>query len=286
MAKTKTSADSLPPERADSDQHSPASEPPVPTSFPVGSFKAAAPYLRRPFTAEAVKWKVQAGTLVVPYIDARLVIERLNLVCPHLWHDEYEPVGGGKGLLCRLTIDGITRLDVGSGYEGKGLYSDAFKRAAVKFGVGVSLYALPKVRLSFDEAHLKTWKDKKGKEHTEITDKGHKRLDSGYRAWLKQTGEQMFGEALDHGDVADSFGDVDAETAAPASGPTEDPQPEKLTDAKATALIAGAEKLYSELPKGAMPKGAFTRYLESAWHSHEALEALIAKLEKAKEAAA
>ena len=103
----------------------------------------AAEHLRRPFAAEAVRWKVQAGTLVVPYVDARLVIERLNLVCPHLWHDEYEPVGGGKGLLCRLTIDGIIRVDVGEGYQGKGLYPESFKRAAVKFRVQVHTTAMP-----------------------------------------------------------------------------------------------------------------------------------------------
>lgn len=262
-------------------------------SFPVNSYKEAAAHLRRPFTAEAVKWKVQSGTLVVPYIDARLVTERLNKVVPHLWEEgdkanglpPYELLAGGKGLLCRLTIDGITRADVGSGYEGKGLFSDALKRAAVKFGVGVSLYALPKIFLSFDEKQLaiRTFKTKKGEERkvTEITDLGRKRLDSGYRAWLKETGSVVFGPELDHGDAADAFGDVEAEVDAASSlGETAEPQPGKLTDARAKALIDGAEKLYRELPKAAkgadgLPPALFKQALEGASTDHAKLEALV-----------
>src|SRR5690554_6875287 len=114
----------------------------------VDTFQQAAPELRRPFTAQAVKFKVQAvfGTsaLIVAYIDSRLVVERLNHVCPHLWSDAYSD----DGTVCALTIDGITRHDVGSPSATearKGLYSDVFKRAAVKFGVGVSLYATPQI---------------------------------------------------------------------------------------------------------------------------------------------
>lgn len=279
----------------------------APHPFPCTTFKDAAQHLRRPFTVEAVKWKHQPGTksLVVPYIDARLVIERLNLVCPHLWcegeppggngNPAYEGLAGGKGLLCRLTIDGITRCDVGEGYAGKGLYSDAFKRAAVKFGVGVSLYALPKVSLSFEDGQLKvrTYRNKKGEEKKEtlITEEGRKRLDSGYRPWLKGTGIELFGEALDHGDAADAFGDVEAELAESADQTAApEAQPEKLSDSKAKGLIAGAEALYKELPKEAkgakgLTAAAFKRNLESAWHSHEALEKLVADLEKRKAAA-
>jgi hypothetical protein len=252
-------------------------------NFPVATFKDAAIELRRPFTAEAVKWKVQTGSLVVPYIDARLAIERLNLVCPHLWSDEYEAVAGGKGLLCRLTVDGITRLDVGSGYEGKGLWSDAFKRACVKFGVGVSLYALPKIFLSVSDGHLKE-KVVKGKKSFVLTDAGLKRLDGGYRAWLKETGEPMFGPALDHGDVAGALGDVEAEAEPAGPAQTELPaEPPKLDDATAKALTKTAEDLYAGLTKEqakGLTKAAFTRALAGAAHSHDELKKLVADLEK------
>jgi hypothetical protein len=47
-------------------------------------------------------------------------------------------------VLCRLTVLGITKEDVGEGEDLKSAFSDAFKRVAVKFGVGRYLYELPK----------------------------------------------------------------------------------------------------------------------------------------------
>jgi hypothetical protein len=57
---------------------------PTGDEFPCASLAGALPHLRRPPTAEAVHSKVQtvAGELaqVVPYLDARLVFDRLDLV--------------------------------------------------------------------------------------------------------------------------------------------------------------------------------------------------------------
>lgn len=255
---------------------------PASNDFPLDTFKEAAIHLRRPFTAEAVKWKVQAtwasGALIAPYIDARLAIERLNLVVPHLWFDEYEPLAGGKGLLCHLTVDGITRRDVGGGYEGKGLFSDAFKRAAVKFGIGVSLYALPKITFDngeFLNRYMKKQRDGKEKEVVELTAKGIERCHSGYRAWLSSTGIPMFWDPLDHGDVFGAYGDVDDE-AAPAASTIEEEQPERPDDATAKALIARAGELFR--PSKGMTTAAFNRQLESAT-SHEDLQKLVEILE-------
>lgn len=270
----------------------PAAAPAPPATLPVDSLREAAVYLRQPFTDAAVKWKVQAtwpsgdphSGLVVPYIDARLVIERLNAVCPHLWFDQYEPVSGGRGLVCRLTVDGTTRIDVGSGYEGKGLFSDAFKRAGVKFGIGVSLYALPKIVLKKSDGFLETKEiyDKKsgGKKKTlALTDKGVERCMSGYRAWLRETGESAFGPALDHGDVFGSYGDtIDKEDQQPAGAPTPE-EPAVLDDVKAKALIARAEDLQKTLPAKVLPKAQFTRELAGASASHEDLEKLVVRLE-------
>jgi hypothetical protein len=192
--------------------------------FPVDSFLLGARHLRRPFTAAAVKFKVQAvwpkddptGGLIVAYIDARLAVERLNLVMPHLWHDAYRPVGSGQ-MWCDLTVDGITRSDVGEGVS-KGLVSDALKRAAVKFGIGVSLYAIPKMILNASDGTLKQKQTRDGKT-LELTPKGEALLRTMYTAWLDQHGRQAFGEPLDHGDVEDAQGDpvevppgVDAQT--------------------------------------------------------------------------
>jgi hypothetical protein len=63
-------------------------------------------------------------------------------------------------MMCKLTVLGQTRCDVGwskgtgNDMDLKSLYSDAFKRAAVKFGIGVSIYALPQTRLKAPEIKL------------------------------------------------------------------------------------------------------------------------------------
>src|SRR5690349_6945117 len=86
--------------------------------LPVGTLAKALPHLRRPFTAEAVKFKVQTawqgGGMVVAYIDARLVVERLNAVIGDNWAASYETAGQGL-MWCYLTLDGTTRSDIGAG---------------------------------------------------------------------------------------------------------------------------------------------------------------------------
>lgn len=196
--------------------------------LPVDTLGEALPFFRRPYTVEAIKWKIQSdnaknaagGTkgwaLCVPYIDARLVEERLNLVVSAQWHDEYMWDAGGSILWCALTVCGVTRRDVGTGQgreSHKSAVSDALKRAAVKFGIGVSLYAIPKMGL-FEE-HLK----KKGtgdKARFELTDGGFAEVTKRYREWLESHGIEHFGEPLDHGDILGSLGDP--EDPGPGAG--------------------------------------------------------------------
>jgi hypothetical protein len=106
--------------------------------------------LARPFRAEEVKSRSQAGR-TFKYITARTVMNRLDDgVGPGNWWDDYVPLE--HSVICRLTIqlpDGrtVTKCDAG-GYAGlpdegdddKSAFSDAFKRAAVKFGIGRYLY--------------------------------------------------------------------------------------------------------------------------------------------------
>jgi hypothetical protein len=111
--------------------------------------------LRRPFSASKISFKVQTkpsekgNSLVVAYIDARDVMERLDEVVGPDWSDRYEKAGTAQGLVCYLTVCGVTRADVGDDNNEnepvKSAYSDAFKRAAVKFGIGRFLYDLPKM---------------------------------------------------------------------------------------------------------------------------------------------
>jgi Rad52/22 family double-strand break repair protein len=106
--------------------------------------------LAAPFEPHELKHRSQAGKQL-SYITARTAMNRLDsVVGPENWWDQYVP--GEKSVLCRLTLrlpDGqlLTKCDAG-GYAGmsdegdddKSGYSDAFKRACVKFGVGRYLY--------------------------------------------------------------------------------------------------------------------------------------------------
>lgn len=107
--------------------------------------------LTEPMPPEAIEWRVQTAgqndrgvwAKVVPYADARWLMQRLDDVFgPMGWWDEYSP-GPGGGILCTLTVtvDGFTvsKQDVAGNTEIesiKGGVTDAFKRACVKLNVG------------------------------------------------------------------------------------------------------------------------------------------------------
>ena len=105
--------------------------------------------LAAPFSDKEVKILPKGRGM--KYITARTVMNRLDSVLgPENWEDSYVP--GEKGVLCVLTItlpDGrkVTKADAGGhagmqdeGDDEKSGFSDAFKRAAVKFGIGRVLY--------------------------------------------------------------------------------------------------------------------------------------------------
>lgn len=89
----------------------------------------------------------------VSYIDARTVIERLNAVVPGDWHFENELISmpcdasNGKWVIKgRLTVNGCVHEDFGMNDNEdafdppKSAVSDALKRCAVHFGIGMELY--------------------------------------------------------------------------------------------------------------------------------------------------
>lgn len=194
---------------------------PLDDRFPLDSLRAAARELRRPFGPMALQWKIQTqwprdaritGGLIVCYIDRPLVVDRLNVLVPHLWNDEFVDLERDH-TLCRLTIDGVTREDVGEGRTLKARRSDALKRAAVHFGVGVSLARIPKSRLQVANGHLdvRSYQTSSGERFAaEITQKGLDYLRDRYGNWLDKVGERTFGPPLDHGDLGDAQGDDDS----------------------------------------------------------------------------
>lgn len=115
--------------------------------------------LAAPVPAGTISWR-QDGRAVardgkyfarfVCYIDANTVRERLDSVVPGEWDLTLEllpalPGGDEDTQACsfkaRLQILGVIREDVGNGRDYKSAATDAFKRAAVRFGIGHELYA-------------------------------------------------------------------------------------------------------------------------------------------------
>jgi hypothetical protein len=192
--------------------------------LPVSSLREAGPELRRPFEAKAIKWKVQTalgtkdgepyGGLVVCYMDRGLAIDRLNMVIPHLWRTTFKELERGH-MLCVLAVrdDGewIYREDVGEGGTLKARYSDAFKRVAVHFGVGVSLSRVPQSKLTVKDGNARTRQGHNRKWHVEITQQGLDYLRAKYERWLTEVGITAFGEPLLHGDQGDAQGDAEVE---------------------------------------------------------------------------
>src|SRR5919107_713972 len=85
----------------------------------------------------------------VAYIEANTVRERLDSVVPGEWDltlDLLPQVPGvdsdaSCSFKARLQILGVIREDVGTGKDYKQAATDAFKRAAVRFGIAHELYA-------------------------------------------------------------------------------------------------------------------------------------------------
>jgi hypothetical protein len=111
-------------------------------------------------TADEIEWRIQdcgekaSGEVwarLIPYIDARAVMDRLDrCIGPHRWTDSYKEIEGG--FICSLSIytqnGWITKEDASdkSDIEPiKGGISGALKRAATKWGIGRDLYSLEPV---------------------------------------------------------------------------------------------------------------------------------------------
>lgn len=128
------------------------------------------------------KWKPQTanerGCSLVAYVDARQVSDLLDEVCgPANWASDYKVVGdvvyGGVGI---NTQDGwVWKWDAGTESQmeaDKGEASDAFKRAAVKWGVGRFLYDLEIVKTKSIRDNRQKWQpaDDNGKRIWDCTE--------------------------------------------------------------------------------------------------------------------
>ena len=126
--------------------------------------------LSEPFPVEVVHWRVgptnrknwkegdKRRGQPLAYIDARDVMDRLDMVCgPEGWQSDFSDAGNGA-TCCKIGVlindtwiwksDGAGRTST----EGdKGQFSDALKRAAVQHGIGRYLYACEAPWIELDE---------------------------------------------------------------------------------------------------------------------------------------
>lgn len=119
--------------------------------------------LRAPFAA--VQWRMDRVSVrtnkavLLCYIDARAVAARLDdTVGPSGWRVRYEPWQGG--VLCTIGVrspetgEWVDKQGVGTAgnfEQVKGASSDAFKRAAVQWGIGRYLYSVPEAWVAIEE---------------------------------------------------------------------------------------------------------------------------------------
>lgn len=145
--------------------------------------------LAAPFPPDRVSWRVGSSNkkkrqketgdnyakatkgMALAFINSRDVQERLDDVCgPGNWQDRYEFHGPRTICYLSIRVDGewVTKAD-GAGDSdveaAKGSISDALKRAAVKWGIGRYLYALPSPWVDLDD-----WE--------QITDASQRKLES------------------------------------------------------------------------------------------------------------
>lgn len=109
--------------------------------------------LKAPFDPSILHWRVGATNkektqgIALAYIDSRDVMKRFDQVCGDLWQVDY-PFEGCCRIGIKIDNEWLWRSN-GAGETNveaeKGQYSDAFKRAAVLWGVGRYLYYLKNI---------------------------------------------------------------------------------------------------------------------------------------------
>lgn len=118
--------------------------------------------LKRPFPPSQISWRVGSTTkdkskgIALAYIDARDVMRRFDDVFGLGWQNRYSHAEGKTICEIGCLIDGQWVWRAGGAGDTdieaeKGAISDAFKRAAVLWGVGRYLYELPNEWMPLDE---------------------------------------------------------------------------------------------------------------------------------------
>lgn len=123
--------------------------------------------LKRPFPPNQISWRVGATSkdkakgIALAYLDARDVMRRFDDIFGMWWQCRYTHAEAKTVCEIGVLINGEWVWRAGGAGDTdieaeKGAISDAFKRAAVLFGVGRYLYELPNKWVELDEyKHIK-----------------------------------------------------------------------------------------------------------------------------------
>jgi hypothetical protein len=213
----------------------------------------AAVLLRRPFAPGAIGFRAMmkvplngdpfGRAQVAEYIGAQSVLQRLNVVVPGRWRQEFKPIDpppSSKRLYtaCRLIVtlpttegepdaeavyEDVGEMDGASRAGLKALYSDARKRAAVAAGIGAYLYT------ALEPVVLPIGRDDRQVQLIRRTGKPDMHaLSPGTERWLRHGHQQRMGtdavrrdlgEILSHGEPERGMGQGEAAEQPPEQSP-------------------------------------------------------------------
>lgn len=171
--------------------------------------------------------KVKASCTCVAYIDARDVMNRLdNVVGAGLWQDDYRVINNQLFAGIGILINGqwVWKWDTGTESETekeKGIVSDSFKRAAVKWGVGRFLYDL-------DIQYL---------------DANEKKADGKYPYPIDEQGKRIW-------DITKYVNDKVRKGVTPKTAPAETAKPVEKSSAKLAITEKQMERIIERINKG------------------------------------
>lgn len=167
--------------------------------------------LAAPFPVNQIEWRIgstngdKTSGIALAYIDARLVMERLDAVCGmENWQNKHPHANGKTSCSIGIKIDGEwVWKENGAGDSQveaeKGAFSDSFKRAAVQWGIGRYLYDMPNVWVEIEPA---------GRSH-KIKASEYKKLEAG----LNRLMTEKFG-TQGQKNLANAVSMMDANTSA------------------------------------------------------------------------
>ena len=201
--------------------------------LPAQSFEEALPFLRRPYTPSQVQAKIvnapdikEAPCTIALYAIGETPMDRFNLVCAREWTHSFETLAEEKTvkdgktswycMVCAtITVFGISKPDIGESTAPTRAAAEmnaraqAYKRAGRWFGPGQCLYAAYEIimfrgknadELRFpagDKGYLRPYFDRQGQ--------GQKYVRGRYQHWLTDSGEEVYGEPLNHLKIAEAI---------------------------------------------------------------------------------